>query len=312
MGKTGDVSRETFKGRANMKIIAVANQKGGVAKTTTVINLASFISAKGKKTLIIDLDPQANATSGVGIEKDSIKLSIYEALLGNAPLSEVILPSPYSGLFVAPASLSLVGAEVELVSAARRELRLADQISQNASINQYDFVIIDTPPSLGLLTLNALTASQSVLIPMQCEYYALEGLAQLYKTIQLVKQNTNPGLHIEGLVFSMVDARANLTLQVIAEVKKFLQDKVYESIIPRNIRLAEAPGFGKPIMAYDKHSKGAEAYRLLAEEFLRRNSTETPSPLAGEGRDEGAQSGNPSPAPSPETGEGHRLEEIKL
>ncbi len=257
-----------------MKIVSVANQKGGVSKTTTTVNLAAYLASFGKKTLIIDLDPQANATSGAGVDKNAIQNSIYEVLLGKESLESIILPSPTPNLYVAPSTLALVGAEVELVNADRRELRLAKALIKIISTNEYDFVFIDTPPSLGLLTLNALTASHSVLIPMQCEYFALEGLAQLYKTIQLVKQNTNPQLYIEGLVFTMVDMRSNLTVQVIEEVRKFLQEKVYDSVVPRNIRLAEAPGFGKPILQYDKSSKGAEAYEKLAREFLSRNEND--------------------------------------
>jgi len=252
--------------------IVVANQKGGVAKTTTAVNLASCLGQLGKRILLIDLDPQANATSGIGLDKEKIEKSIYDVLIGQGSIEGIVKKSPVENVDVAPANLALVGAEIELVHAPRREFHLADSISQNESINQYDFVIIDTPPSLGLLTINALTAAQSVLIPMQCEYYALEGLAQLYKTIQLVRQKSNPSLHIEGLVFSMVDMRANLTTQVMDEVKKILKDKVYETVIPRNIRLAEAPSFGKPIITYDKHSKGAEAYERLAREFLLRHA----------------------------------------
>jgi chromosome partitioning protein len=260
------------------KIIAVANQKGGVAKTTTSVNLAASIASFGRKTLLVDLDPQGNATSGCGIDRDKIQKSIYHALIGAETAEDVILPAPLHGLFVAPADISLVGAEVELVSQEKRESSLTRALSNIVSKNEYDFIFIDTPPSLGLLTLNALAAANSVLIPMQCEYYALEGLAQLYKTISLVKQNLNQSLKIEGLVFSMVDMRANLTLQVIEEVKKFLKDKVYETVIPRNIRLAEAPSHGKPIISYDKTSKGAEAYEKLAREFLSRN--EPPVPVA--------------------------------
>jgi chromosome partitioning protein len=267
-----------------MKKLVVANQKGGVAKTTTAVNLAAYLGALGKKILLIDLDPQANATSGIGIDKGSIQKSIYDVLIGQGDLASVIFDSPTPNVFVAPANLALVGAEVELVYAERRELKLADAIIKNDSINQYDYVIIDTPPSLGLLTINAFTAADSVLIPMQCEYYALEGLAQLYKTIQLVRQKSNPSLYIEGLLFSMVDPRANLTVQVMDEVKKILKDKVYETVIPRNVRLAEAPSFGKPILLYDKHSKGADAYEKLAKEFLTRNEP-SPSPLPeGEGK----------------------------
>ncbi len=255
-----------------MKIIVIANQKGGVAKTTTVVNLASYLGLAGKQVLLIDLDPQANATSGIGIDKSKVEKSIYDVLIGKGEIEGVVLPTPETNVSLVPANLALVGAEVELVHAPRREFRLADSIFKNDSINRYDYAIIDTPPSLGLLTINAFTAAESVLIPMQCEYYALEGLAQLYKTIQLVRQNSNPALRIEGLVFSMVDMRANLTVQVMEEVKKILKDKVYETVVPRNIRLAEAPSFGKAIASYDKHSKGAEAYLRLANEFLQRNS----------------------------------------
>jgi chromosome partitioning protein len=254
-----------------VKILVVANQKGGVAKTTTAVNLAASLGDFGKRVLLVDLDPQANATSGIGINKEEVKKSVYDAIIGKEPIQSIIVETPTKGVWLAPANLALVGAEVELVNSDRRELRLADSISEIISKNEYDFIIIDTPPSLGLLTLNAFTASQSVLIPMQCEYYALEGLAQLYKTIQLVRQKTNPQLQIEGLLFSMVDMRANLTTQVMQEVKNILKDKVYETVIPRNIRLAEAPSFGKPIVAYDRHSRGAEAYEKLAKEFLARS-----------------------------------------
>ncbi len=254
-----------------MKVVVVANQKGGVSKTTTSVNLAAYLGQLGKHVLLIDLDPQANATSGIGIDKSKVEKSIYDVLIGKGSMDGITLQTPEQNVWVAPANLALVGAEVELVHAPRREFRLADSIIKNESINRYDYVIIDTPPSLGLLTINAFSAAQSVLIPMQCEYYALEGLAQLYKTIQLVKQKSNPTLQIEGLVFAMVDSRANLTTQVIDEVKKLLKDKVYETMIPRSVRLAEAPSFGKSIASYDKTSKGAEAYERLAKEFLQRN-----------------------------------------
>jgi chromosome partitioning protein len=265
--------------------LVIANQKGGVAKTTTAVNLTAFLGHLGKKVLLIDLDPQANATSGIGIDKEGVDKSIYDVLIGSEPLGGIIQETKSPNVSVAPANLALVGAEIELVNSERREFKLLDAFNQNDSINQYDYVIIDTPPSLGLLTVNALTAARSVLIPMQCEYYALEGLAQLYKTIQLVRQKSNPDLIIEGLLFCMVDPRANLTIQVMDEVKKILKDKVYETVIPRNVRLAEAPSFGKPIMTYDKHSKGAEAYERLANEFLARHEMSPhPNPLlAGEG-----------------------------
>jgi chromosome partitioning protein len=270
-----------------MKTLVVANQKGGVAKTTTAVNLAAYLGSLGKRVVLVDLDPQANATSGVGLDRNLVDKSVYDLLIGREDIAAVLKESPTHNVSIIPASLSLVGAEIELVSADRREHRLGDDLTKNDFKNQYDFVIIDTPPSLGLLTLNAMTAANSVLIPMQCEYYALEGLAQLYKTIQLVRKSTNPGLYIEGLLFSMVDQRSNLTVQVMNEVKKILKDKVYETVIPRNIRLAEAPSFGKPILTYDKSSKGAEAYEKLANEFLARSSPAEPVPA-------------PTPAAEPE------------
>ncbi len=258
-----------------MKIVAIANQKGGVAKTTTSVNLTAYLGKLGRQVLLVDLDPQANATSGLGVNKEEVERSVYDVLIGNESLDSIIVRTFHPNVDVAPANLSLVGAEVELVALDRRDLKLKEAL-KNVSKKQYDYIVIDTPPSLGLLTINALTASQTVLIPMQCEYYALEGLAQLYKTIQLVRRNANPSLAIEGLVFSMVDPRSNLTVQVMAEVKKFLKEKVYDTVIPRNIRLAEAPGFGKSILAYDKNSKGAEAYEKLAKEFLSRSESLSP------------------------------------
>jgi len=269
------------------KVIVVANQKGGVAKTTTSVNLSAYIGSMGKTVLFIDLDPQANGTSALGVNKEEVKKSIYDVIIENETLESTVIPTTSQNVSICPAHLSLVGAEVELVHAVRRETRMQEALLKNAYKSRYDFVIIDTPPSLGLLTINALAAADSVLIPMQCEYFALEGLAQLYKTIQLVRQKTNPALQIEGLVFSMVDPRANLTLQVMEEVKKMLKEKVYDTVIPRNIRLAEAPSFGKPILTYDRSSKGAEAYSKLAKEFLMKNGmnvdlaveeSETPDP----------------------------------
>jgi chromosome partitioning protein len=252
------------------KTVVIANQKGGVAKTTTAVNLSAFLGSFGKTVLLIDLDPQGNATSGIGLNRDDIQKGIYEVLIEKETLESTVLPSPSQGVSLCPAQLALVGAEVELVYGVRRESRLQQALNKNDYKSRYDFIIIDTPPSLGLLTLNAFTAADSVLIPMQCEYYALEGLAQLYKTVQLVKQKLNPSLSIEGLLFSMVDPRVNLTVQVMDEVRKNLKEKVYESTIPRNVRLAEAPSFGKSILEYDRTSKGAEAYEKLAKEFLAR------------------------------------------
>jgi chromosome partitioning protein len=283
--------------------VVIANQKGGVAKTTTAVNLAAYLGKLGRKVLLIDLDPQANATSGLGVDKNNLTRSVYDVLIGDEELSNVLMESSSPNVTLAPANLSLVGAEIELVSVARRELKLADAISKFISINQYDSILIDTPPSLGLLTVNGLTAAESVLIPMQCEYYALEGLAQLYKTIQLVRQRSNPSLGIEGLLFCMVDTRSNLTIQVMNEVKKILKDKVYETVIPRNVRLAEAPSFGKPILSYDRHSKGADAYERLAKEFLLRNA---PQKTASTPEGEAA----PHPTPSPSRGEGEIVQEV--
>ena len=263
------VPRETMS-----KTVVIANQKGGVAKTTTAVNLAAFLGSFGKSVLLIDLDPQANATSGIGLNRDDIQKGIYEVLIEKETLESTVLPSPSQGVSVCPAQLSLVGAEVELVYGVRREKPtkgLQQALNKNDYKNRYDFIIIDTPPSLGLLTLNAFTAADSVLIPMQCEYYALEGLAQLYKTVQLVKQKLNPSLSIEGLaVFHGGSAREpDGPGHGRKCAKKLLKDKVYESTIPRNVRLAEAPSFGKSILDYDKTSKGAEAYeRLGRKEFL--------------------------------------------
>ena len=248
------------------KIIAICNQKGGVGKTSTAISLASCLALEGKKTLLVDLDPQGNATSGLGIDKKSVQKSIYHALLEDIPISEVVAPACLENLFIVPANEHLSGTEVELVSELGREGKLKKALA--ALDASFQFVLIDCPPSLGLLTVNALTGAHSVIIPIQCEYYALEGLGQLMKTITLIKDNLNTSLEIEGIVMTMADFRTNLTQEVIDEVKKHFGDKVYKTIIPRNIRLSEAPGFGKPIFLYDEHSEGAKKYRELAKEFL--------------------------------------------
>jgi len=248
------------------KIIAICNQKGGVAKTTTSINLSSYLAAENRKTLLIDLDPQSNATSGIGIDKQSVTYSIYNVLHEHTAIESIIKTTQVDNLSIAPSSLDLTGAEVELVNALSREYRLKkslDTISQ-----KYDYIIIDCPPSLGLLTINALTAAGSVLIPIQCEYYALEGLSQLTRTVSLIKANLNSNLQIEGVLLTMADYRTNLTKEVIDEVKKFFGAKVYKTVIPRSIKLTEAPGFGKPILMYDKSSIGAKAYQALAKEVL--------------------------------------------
>lgn len=248
------------------KIIAICNQKGGVGKTSTAISLASGLALESKKTLLIDLDPQGNATSGIGIDKHKIERSIYHALLGESNISELIHETAIKNLFIIPSNYHLSGTEVELVNELGREGRLKKALS--ALDGSFDFVIIDCPPSFGLLTINALTGAHSVIIPIQCEYYALEGLSQLVKTINLVKDNRNASLEIEGIVMTMADFRTNLTQEVINEVKKHFGDKVYKTVIPRNIRLSEAPGFGKPIFLYDRESEGAKKYMDLTKEFL--------------------------------------------
>lgn len=251
-----------------MKIIAIANQKGGVGKTTTAINFAACLAHEGQETLLIDGDPQANATSGLGINKRTLKGSIYEVLLEEISLEDVLISTDIDWLDLVPSNTNLIGAEVELVNVLSRETRLKKALEKMRDV--YKFVILDCPPSLGLLTINSLTAAESVIIPIQCEYYALEGLGQLLHTIELIKNSLNSRLQIEGVVLTMADPRVNLTGQVIEEVKKFFKDKVYQTIIPRNVKLSEAPGFGKPIILYDPNSRGAEAYMNLTKEILER------------------------------------------
>ncbi|MBN4076308.1 ParA family protein [Gemmatimonas aurantiaca] len=248
------------------KIIAVCNQKGGVGKTTTAINLASCLALSEKKTLLIDLDPQANSTSGVGLDKSTIEHSIYDIILGEMTIADVKMPTEMPTLWVVPSQISLVGAEVELVSAFSRETRLKDALRE--AREKFNYVIIDCPPSLGLLTINALTAADSVLIPVQCEYYALEGLSQLLGTVDLVRQHLNPNLQIEGALLTMFDSRLNLSRQVADEIRKFFKDKVYTTVINRNVRLSEAPSFGKPIVQYDIMSSGAENYLAFTSELM--------------------------------------------
>ena len=247
------------------KIIAVANQKGGVGKTTTSVNLSAAFAEMGKKVLLIDCDPQGNATSGLGIEKDGLELSIYDALINDTPMEEIIIQTQF-GLDVVPSVMDLAGAEVELVNLEDKQYRLnkAGELVKE----QYDYILIDCPPSLGHVTLNALTAADSVLLPLQCEFYALEGLSQLLSTVQLVQEQLNEKLRIEGLVLTMYDSRTNLAEQVVEEVKTHFPDMVYATKIPRNVRLSEAPSFGKPIFAYASSSKGAQAYMSLAEEVV--------------------------------------------
>ena len=255
--------------------IACTNQKGGVGKTTTVVNLATYLALAGERVLVIDLDPQGNATSGFGIEKRDVERSVYDALLGSVPMTELVLRTPVLRLDLIPSSLALAGAEVELAGFMAREHRLANALG--GIVADYDYVIIDCPPSLGLLTVNALTAADSVLIPIQCEYYALEGLIQLTATINLVRDQLNPDLAIKGVVLTMFDARTNLATEVAAEVRKHLGASVYKTVVPRSVRLSEAPSHGLPIALYRPDSKGADAYRELTAEFLRRNGRETSS-----------------------------------
>lgn len=253
------------------KIISVANQKGGVGKTTTTINLSTMLAKKGKKVLLIDADPQGNATSGVGAEKE-VEYSTYDILVSDVEMVQALEKTIIKNLLVCPSNINLAGAEVELVSMMSREQRLKEKLEEVK--DKFDYILIDCPPSLGLITLNAFTASDSVLIPVQCEYYALEGLGQLLNTINLVKKHLNKHLEIEGALLTMYDARTNLSNQVVKEVKKYFGDKVYKTVIPRNVRLSEAPSYGMPITEYDPRSKGAKTYEKFTKEFLKINDAE--------------------------------------
>lgn len=251
---------------SDKRIITVCNQKGGVGKTTTVINLACCLATRLSSILIIDLDPQANATSGLGLDKNNIDKSIYDVLVDGLSIEETIKPTGVEWLEILPSGIDLIGAEVELVSMLSRETKLKNALAGVS--NTYDYIFIDCPPSLGLLTLNGIVAADSVLIPVQCEYYAMEGLSQLLNTIHLVRQSLNPSLDIEGVLLTMFDARLNLSDQVAKEVRKFFDQKVFRTVIPRNVRLAESPSFGKPAIVYDRNSAGSQAYIKLADEFL--------------------------------------------
>ena len=250
-----------------MKIIAIINQKGGVAKTTTTISLGAYLATFGKKTLVVDLDPQGNATSGLGINRFDLTKCIYDGLINEVPAKELIIKTKVEGLDLIPATIQLAGAEIEMVSMLTREFLLKNLL---ATLTDYDYIFIDCPPSLGLLTLNALTAAHEYIVPIQCEYYALEGLGQLLKTIDLVKKGLNPDLTMCGAVMTMYNVGTNLSAQVVAEVKAYFKNKVFDTVIPRNVRLSEAPSYGEPINIYDKSSKGAEAYEELAKEVMAR------------------------------------------
>lgn len=253
------------------KIISIANQKGGVGKTTTTVNLSTILARKGKKVLLIDADPQGNATSGLGVEKE-VELSTYDVLINETTIKDAIQETSIKNLKVCPSNINLAGAEVELVSMMSREQRLKEKLDEVK--NKFDYILIDCPPSLGLITLNSFTASDSVLIPVQCEYFALEGLGQLLNTINLVKKHLNKEIQIEGALLTMYDIRTNLSNQVVKEVKKYFDDKVYKTVIPRNVRLSEAPSYGMPITEYDPRSKGAKSYIKFAKEFLKVNEEE--------------------------------------
>jgi len=245
------------------KVICVANQKGGVGKTTTAVNLSASLALGKRKTLLIDLDPQGNASSGVGVEKGSAEDTIYHVIIDNREISEVIRETPFPYLSLVPSSIDLIGAEIELVTLSGREDKLKQQLAKVAGL--YDFIVIDCPPSLGLLTVNSLNAADSVLIPIQCEYYALEGLSQLLTTVKKIKRAFNPHLKVEGLLLTMFDKRNNLSHQVATEIRNYFPDKVFETIIPRNVRLGECPSYGKPVFFYDKSSAGARSYLELAQ-----------------------------------------------
>ena len=254
------------------RTIVIANQKGGVGKTTTSINLSASLAELGKKVLVVDMDPQGNTTSGLGVEKENLEETVYELLLGEIQIEDCLIREKFENLSIIPSNINLAGAEIELIDVENKQYLLKNALDQIRE--DYDFILIDCPPSLNMLTINAMCAGNTILVPIQCEYYALEGLTQLMHTIDLVKERLNPKLEIEGVVFTMYDARTNLSLQVVENVKANLHQNIYKSIIPRNVRLAEAPSYGMPITLYDSKSTGAECYKLLAEEVIHRGEEE--------------------------------------
>ena len=260
--------------------IACANQKGGVGKTTTVVNLGTYLSLAGRRVLVVDVDPQGNATSGLGIDRSSLEATIYDALTGSAALADVVVPTMVQGLSIVPSAVALAGAEIELAQVEQRERRLAALL--RPLVAEYDDILLDCPPSLGLLTVNALTAADAVLIPLQCEYYALEGLTQLIATVNLVRDHLNPRLEIKGVVLTMYDGRTNLSADVASEARRYLGAAVFDSVVPRSVRLSEAPSYGLPIALHGPESKGAAAYQALAAEYGRRNGIRPSSRVAGE------------------------------
>jgi len=291
------------------QVIAVANQKGGVGKTTTAINLSAYLAQQGQETLLIDMDPQGNSTAGVGVDKNDLKSTIYNVLIEETLIEDAIVPSDVDWLDVVPANIHLIGAEIELVNVLARETRLRKALEKLNSV--YKYIIIDCPPSLGLLTVNSLTAADSVIIPMQCEYYALEGLGQLLNTIELIRKNLNPDLKVEGVLLTMYDSRVNLSGPVVDEVRKYLKSKVYTTVIPRTVRLSEAPSHGKPILLYDPHSKGAVAYAELAKEVIghRHGEEQVKSPTieeTSEAISEGVDEDATAEAVPAVTGENHQ------